>query len=191
MKKRLLQIADYLGMSVRGFETACELQRGNISNMSENGAIGSDKLSKIIDKFPDINLEWLLTGNGQMLKSNVQKTLTPASDASSENIDSQDKYNDNSQKNKIFNPNLNINDLIKAMESMTEIMKANADIAKLNAENEKLRLENEKLNAVANERNSRSMENLISSLLAEGKGTEQKEKIKREPFREFTTVNVE
>ena len=75
MKKRLLQIADYLGMSVRAFEAACELQRGNISNMSENGAIGSDKLSKIIDSFPDINPEWLITGKGEMLKSEEGKKL--------------------------------------------------------------------------------------------------------------------
>lgn len=70
MKRRLLQIVDYLGMSVRAFEVDCELQRGNISNMSESGAIGSDKLAKIIDKHPEINAEWLITGKGAMCKNN-------------------------------------------------------------------------------------------------------------------------
>ncbi len=71
MKERLLQIAAYLGLSVRSFEAECGLQRGNISNMSESGAIGSDKLSKIYVKYPELNLEWLLTGIGSMLKGKL------------------------------------------------------------------------------------------------------------------------
>lgn len=70
MKKRLLEIAAYFNLSVRSFETECGLQRGNISNMSETASIGSDKLSKIFVRFPEINIEWLLTGNGEMVKDN-------------------------------------------------------------------------------------------------------------------------
>lgn len=69
MKERLVQIAEYMKMSIRAFESECNLQRGNISNMSETGAIGSDKMSKIFARFPDLNLEWLLTGDGVMFKS--------------------------------------------------------------------------------------------------------------------------
>ena len=43
----------------------CGLGRGNISNMDTNGAIGSDKLTKIFDTFPDIDLIWLLRGSSQ------------------------------------------------------------------------------------------------------------------------------
>ena len=70
MKKRLLQIADYLNISIRELEQKSGLKRGNISNMSENSEIGSEKLSKIIDNFPQISLKWLLTGEGEMLKTN-------------------------------------------------------------------------------------------------------------------------
>ena len=34
--------------------------------MSQDGSIGSDKLSKIFDTFPDTNLYWLLSGEGEM-----------------------------------------------------------------------------------------------------------------------------
>lgn len=68
MKERLLQIAEYKGLSVRAFELECGLQRGNISNMAKDGAIGSDKLSKIIDANEDINIEWLIRGKGDMMK---------------------------------------------------------------------------------------------------------------------------
>jgi len=47
---------------MRAFEEVCGLGRGNISNMSPDGSLGSDKLSKIIDTFPEIDLHWLLTG---------------------------------------------------------------------------------------------------------------------------------
>ena len=73
MKKRLLEIASYFAVSVRRFEEECGLKRGNISNMTEDSSIGSDKLSKIIDKYPSINLEWLITGNGDMLKSKTKQ----------------------------------------------------------------------------------------------------------------------
>ena len=78
MRKRLLEMAEFLNVSVRSLESACGLQRGNISNMSEDSAIGSDKLAKIIDSFQFFNAEWILTGNGSMIKDNVDKnTLKP------------------------------------------------------------------------------------------------------------------
>ena len=101
----------------------------------------------IYTKCVDFNPEWLLTGNGQMLKPNAQKTLTHTPDVSNESIDLENKYNDNPPINQIYNPDLNINDLIKAIESMTEIMKANAEITKLNAETEKGKTEIEKIKA--------------------------------------------
>lgn len=54
-------------MSIRSFEEFCGLNRGNISNMGEDGSIGSDKLSKILDAFPALNPRWLLSGSGPML----------------------------------------------------------------------------------------------------------------------------
>lgn len=62
IKDRLKQLAQLKGLSIRAFEEACGLGRGNISNMSQDGNIGSDKLSKIIDTFPGVDIYWLLTG---------------------------------------------------------------------------------------------------------------------------------
>ena len=68
IKERLFKVAETEGLSVRKLEEACGLGRGNISNMSTEGSIGSDKLSKIIDTFPHLNVEWILTGRGEMYK---------------------------------------------------------------------------------------------------------------------------
>lgn len=62
IKDRLKKIAQTKGLSIRSFEESCGLGRGNISNMNQDGSIGSDKLSKIIDTFPEIDLYWLITG---------------------------------------------------------------------------------------------------------------------------------
>lgn len=62
IKERLYKIAEFEGLSVRAFEEKCNLGRGNISNMAPNGAIGSDKLSKILDAFPYVDINWILTG---------------------------------------------------------------------------------------------------------------------------------
>jgi hypothetical protein len=98
MKKRLFELIDYLDMSVRGFEAACDLQRGNISNMSDTSAIGSDKMAKIFDKFPNISLEWLLTGNGSMLKNvgNIAMANTGVAigNDNNGNIDNRQYYSD-------------------------------------------------------------------------------------------------
>ena len=73
IRDRLFRIAEYKGLSMRKFEEICNLNRGNISNMTENGTIGSDKLSKIIDAISDVNIEWLLSGRGEMLKSDDEQ----------------------------------------------------------------------------------------------------------------------
>ncbi len=66
IKSRLKQLANSKGFSIRGFEEFCGLTRGNISNILPGGAIGSDKLAKILDAIPDINLAWLISGIGEM-----------------------------------------------------------------------------------------------------------------------------
>ena len=62
IKERLIKIAEFEDLSIRAFEERCGLGRGNISNMGPNSAIGSDKLTKIIDTFPGIDINWVLTG---------------------------------------------------------------------------------------------------------------------------------
>lgn len=74
IKSRLVQIAESKGLSVRAFEEACQLKRGNISNILPGGAIGSDKLAKILDAFPDINPRWLIVGVGDMLTTETAQT---------------------------------------------------------------------------------------------------------------------
>ena len=70
---RLIKFIDYLKerketKSLKSFEETCGLSNGYLANSKKsNGSIGSDMLARIISKFPQLNLAWLCTGNGNMI----------------------------------------------------------------------------------------------------------------------------
>lgn len=66
VKERLIAFISYLGMSKNAFENACGLSTRYVSNIS--ASVSPDKLKKISLKFPELNVEWLLTGQGNMLR---------------------------------------------------------------------------------------------------------------------------
>ena len=68
MKERLLAFYKHLGLSQNGFEDSCGLSRGTISNL--NNGMRSDKLAQIAEKYPELNLRWLLLGEGEMMLRN-------------------------------------------------------------------------------------------------------------------------
>lgn len=68
MKGRLLQYLRYRGMGQNAFEEMCGLANGVINKI--NLGIRSDKLALIAEKCPDLNIRWLVTGEGKMLTEN-------------------------------------------------------------------------------------------------------------------------
>ena len=63
---RIKQYLDLKGISVRAFELKCGFSNGSFASQLKNGkTIGIDRLENILNAFPDINIEWLLTGKGQ------------------------------------------------------------------------------------------------------------------------------
>ena len=69
MNKRLKQIIDYYQLSTRQFEQKISVSNGVIAKvLAQNTTLRSDILSKIADTFPEVNIGWLLTGKGEMLK---------------------------------------------------------------------------------------------------------------------------
>lgn len=66
IKSRLIQLIENKGISKREFCRQIEVSPTFLANKSE---IASDKVLNIITAFPDVNVEWLLTGDGEMLKT--------------------------------------------------------------------------------------------------------------------------
>ncbi|MDR0573038.1 MAG: hypothetical protein LBG96_03230 [Tannerella sp.] len=73
MKKRLLDFLAYSGISQKKFEVNCGLSNGFVDKVGDS--IRTNNLNKISTVYPDLNINWLKTGEGSMLKSdpnNVQ-----------------------------------------------------------------------------------------------------------------------
>ncbi|GAB6395446.1 MAG: hypothetical protein MdMp024_1758 [Bacteroidales bacterium] len=65
MKERLLKFLKYLGMGQTKFEEQTGLSRGRICAI--RGSINVDTLAKIKRKYPELILDWMVMGEGEML----------------------------------------------------------------------------------------------------------------------------
>jgi hypothetical protein len=66
---RLLMFIKYAGLSARQFDISIGAGNGYTLRMKKNSAsIGSDVIENIIKAYPQLNVVWLLTGEGSMLK---------------------------------------------------------------------------------------------------------------------------
>ena len=78
MKERIAAILDHYGLSSSKLADILTVQRSGISHiLSGRNNPGYDFLVKLLGEFPEINANWLLTGNGSMLKINQGNDETP------------------------------------------------------------------------------------------------------------------
>jgi hypothetical protein len=69
-REQLIKFLEYLHIGQNAFEKKVGIANGYISH--NKGSIGSDIISKIMEGYPELNAEWLITGKGKMLKSSLQ-----------------------------------------------------------------------------------------------------------------------
>ena len=72
VKDRLVNFIRYLGIPVSVFEKNVGLSNGYVYNFKGN--IGSKKLTNILNSYPQLNKNWLLIGEGDMIKEEYNKT---------------------------------------------------------------------------------------------------------------------
>jgi transcriptional regulator with XRE-family HTH domain len=73
MKNRILKILNNEGLSATKFADIIGVQRSSISHIiSGRNKPSFDFISKTLEKFPDINAEWLINGKGNMYKEDIQ-----------------------------------------------------------------------------------------------------------------------
>ncbi|WP_373018858.1 hypothetical protein [Muriicola sp.] len=69
---RLIQFIQHAGLSARQFDLSIGASNGYTLRMKKNRAsIGSDVIENILRIYPQLNVVWLLTGEGSMLKENL------------------------------------------------------------------------------------------------------------------------
>ncbi len=121
MNERMYVFIQSLGISVSEFERLCNLSNGAVSKMGDNTRTST--LDKISKAYPSLNIVWLRTGEGEMIKGSITQT----------------SHGDNS-------PNINGNDnqigataaiqaLDKALNEISAMRKALADAIEANQRN--------------------------------------------------------
>ena len=89
--ERLYQIFDFKGDSVYKISKEIDVSNGYFAKTrAKQGNIGSDIIEKIVSYYTDINVEWLITGKGEMLKTKSEENV----------IKKNDNINDNNFDNK-------------------------------------------------------------------------------------------
>lgn len=79
---RLFEYLKHHHLSPYSFEQKCGIANGYLKKQSRGkGSIGSEILEKIINRYRDLDPEWLLTGRGTMLRDN---DYPPAGDTHSQ-----------------------------------------------------------------------------------------------------------
>ncbi|HRD42167.1 MAG TPA: hypothetical protein PLN30_00375 [Ferruginibacter sp.] len=63
-KERLREFINYQRLSIRDFSKKCGFSH---SILTGNSSIQSDKLALIAKNFPELSLNWIITGNGSMI----------------------------------------------------------------------------------------------------------------------------
>ena len=67
-KRRILQFIDYKGIGITKFFKETGIKRGFLDTDKLDSSVSDMFLAKIIAVFPELNIEWLLTGEGEMLR---------------------------------------------------------------------------------------------------------------------------
>ena len=73
---RINDYIQYRGMSIRAFEGGADIKYSTISAAIKRGTeLNTATLLKIIDTYDDINIDWLMTGEGPMLKADQPEEI--------------------------------------------------------------------------------------------------------------------
>ena len=68
-KDRLNEILQYLGIAYSAFALKSGINPSNLKKMLDGSQTITDKtLFRIVNTFPELNIEWLRTGEGEMIK---------------------------------------------------------------------------------------------------------------------------
>ena len=73
---RLMQFIKFAGLSARQFDISIGASNGYTLRMKKNNAsIGSDVIENILKVYPQLNVVWLITGEGEMLKKKEEPEI--------------------------------------------------------------------------------------------------------------------
>jgi len=69
IKSRVVQFVEFKGLNKERFFTEIGVTSANFRGNAQKTPLNSNALANIFQKYPEINLQWLLTGDGTMLNT--------------------------------------------------------------------------------------------------------------------------
>ena len=73
---RLMQFIKYAGLSARQFDMSIGAGNGYTLRMIKNHAsVGSDVIETVLKTYPQLNVVWLITGEGEMIKKSKKEKI--------------------------------------------------------------------------------------------------------------------
>ncbi|GIJ95116.1 hypothetical protein CAPN002_23340 [Capnocytophaga stomatis] len=73
IKENILHFIDFKGIKKEEFYNKTGISSSNFKGINKKSEIGGDKIVKILTEYPEINANWLITGEGEMLKTFSKK----------------------------------------------------------------------------------------------------------------------
>lgn len=67
VRERIKTFIEHMNLNINEFEKSINVSNGYVNNILKN--IGIDKINSIVSQYPMLNIEWLFTGNGSMIKT--------------------------------------------------------------------------------------------------------------------------
>jgi len=80
IKERMLQLAKFKNLTMEDFCNKIDMSYANFKGEAKKRPINSNTVVKLFTTFPDINLKWLLIGEGAMIEAShvsEHKTTNP------------------------------------------------------------------------------------------------------------------
>lgn len=94
VKNRLKEFITCHGLTTSAFEKSIGASNGYVNSITKG--IGGDKLLLLLEKYPKINIEWLLIGKGKMLKEkeNENTNYKELAESRKKNVDLLERENE-------------------------------------------------------------------------------------------------
>lgn len=103
IKQKILLYLSEKGVSAYEFYKTSGVTRGILT---QNNGINEDNLSRFLAYAPDVSLDWLMSGRGEMLKRNVQQTHITPSEQPAVSDKVTEKEGDKQEKQVSFSPSV-------------------------------------------------------------------------------------
>ncbi len=135
IKERIIQFIDLKGVTKEHFYNKIGMTSANFRGKAKETPINSTAIENILSEFPDLNLDWLITGKGEMTKMSTQIVKNEGTTNNQNNINAPVEGNITISQNEMYNIieiQRELNNIIKtSQEQLSESQKQVSDLIEI------------------------------------------------------------